>query len=388
MATDSSRTNAGNFLAGQNVCVTGRLLSLTHEAFRNLVAANGGTFLARPKRVDFALVTGDDGWPTQSDGTPTHALTYAAQLQDLGYRIEIISERVFLEKIGVLQTGASQQRFTIRDLTRILKIPAARLRRWVRAGLLTPVSTAHQLSYFDFQQVTTARRLHELLAAGVPLRSIRLGLEQMRRWLPAPGLPLPQVAHLQQYNCLLWRVDDRLVDRHGQQHFEFDEPIPEVLLRPAVDVDYLFDRALAYEDSGDFEQAQKLYLQAVELAPDDTVLRLNLGNVQFAVGQFDKACASYRRSVEINPDHVEAWNNLGNTLAQLGRLHEAREALQQALTLVPDYEAAHESLADVMQQLGSDSQARLHRQQAEKPAVHVWLRVVSDDNQADRDGQS
>ena len=76
-------------------------------------------------------------------------------------------------------------------LADLLGVSVAVIRRWHRRGLIVPVREVRRLPYFDFQEVATARRLAELLAAGVSPRAIERQLESLARYLPGVTRPWP-----------------------------------------------------------------------------------------------------------------------------------------------------------------------------------------------------
>src|SRR5579872_6167117 len=57
-------------------------------------------------------------------------------------------------------------------LSRMLDISVHEIRRWERTGLIKAVAHVCRLPFFDFQEVAGARRLAELVDAGVPVREI------------------------------------------------------------------------------------------------------------------------------------------------------------------------------------------------------------------------
>ena len=57
--------------------------------------------------------------------------------------------------------------YTPAMLAELLGVSLAVIRRWHRRGLIAPACEVRRLPYFDFQEVATARRLAQLLAAGV-----------------------------------------------------------------------------------------------------------------------------------------------------------------------------------------------------------------------------
>jgi tetratricopeptide (TPR) repeat protein len=372
-------------LAGRRICLAGRFLAMTHAQLAELITAHGGIHLRHPRRCNFALVIGEDGWPARPDGSPLRALQYAARVKALGFDVEWWQEREFFERLGLANADDAGSRFTLSDLARILGVSGARLRRWVAAGLIAPIASEHRLDYFDFRQVANARRLLELLAAGTSLAAIRSGIEQIGRLMPVLETEaLAPLERLEHDGRLLIRLDERLVDTCGQRHFDFTES-DEATLRIAFaasedEAVARFNAALAAEDRGEHHQAAELYRQAIALDDGDPVLHFNLGNVLYHMHDYAAARDAYAGALRLDPQYVEALNNLGNTLARLGRNEEAAATLRRALQLVPDYAAAHGSLADVLDRLGDRSAAALHRRKMQPAKTAPWLRVVADED--------
>ncbi len=367
MECDGIPRDQRQVLRDVQVCVTGRLACLTQQQLAALVTECGGKFLRRPVRSPFLLVLGEAGWPSRRDGSPTRIFQRARELQAQGIPIEFLSEREFYQRLGMVEESAIHARHTLADLARILEIPAARLQRWLRLGLITPVETVHRLSYFDFQQAASARHLCDLLADGAELREIRAGLEQLRQWLPA-NPSFDQLSLLEHDGRILLRLEQGLMEPSGQRLLDFEASEAsaggDTLLafrESSVTVDDLFHRALAAEDGGYLDEALQAYDAALELDPTDAVVRFNRGNVLFGLGRLDAAMAGYREALARDPQYAEAWNNLGNVLAEAGRLEESVQALRKAIQFVPSYADAHFNLAQVLAKLGDARAATRHR---------------------------
>ena len=238
------------------------------------------------------------------------------------------------------------RRYTISDLSRILRVTPWRIRRWVKLGLVTPLETEQRLLYFDFHQATLAKRLCDLLAQGASLATIRRSLNQLRRWLPEGNPPLAQLARLEPARLLV-RIDDRLLDVAGQQHFDFDEEDEgtlTALLDSLADLDELFEAALSLEDAGQLEQAAEAYRRALDLDPLEPVLHFNLGNVLYGLQRLPESLTCLQEAVRLDPRYAEAWNNVGNIQGELGQHEEAIRSFRRSLLLMPGYELAQANL--------------------------------------------
>src|SRR5882762_4859455 len=89
------------FLRGKQVAFTGRLASLTRAEAAQLVAANGGSYVATVNRQTALLIVGQDGWPLQKDGRLTNNLRQAQALQSAGHNITVLAEDELLTRLGM-----------------------------------------------------------------------------------------------------------------------------------------------------------------------------------------------------------------------------------------------------------------------------------------------
>ncbi len=206
-------------LDGARVALTGRFSTMTQREVAELVEQFGGEHVSSPGRNTKFLVVGSAGPPLGNDGQPSQALQRARQLRADGYQIEIINEEDFLERELDLVGDHDQirQRYTIAQLSRILNVSRDTIRLWIRVGLIEPVETVHRLKFFDFNQVSSAKVLCDLLQEGLPLAKIRESLERVRDWMPGMDSPLTQLSMLEDNGRILVRLTDgRLAETSGQ----------------------------------------------------------------------------------------------------------------------------------------------------------------------------
>jgi DNA-binding transcriptional MerR regulator len=375
---DNGGQREGRTLGGRTICATGRFMTTTHAGIARIVRDFGGNYARQPNRLTTWLVLGDDGWPARRDGRPTVSFEKARRLIARGYTIHFLSEAEFLDRLGLAGPGGLVRGLhTIGDLAGLFGVTAARVRVWRRAGLIEPVRTLHRLEFFDFHQVAAARRLCELLRAGVGLAAIRGGVEAVRGWTAADRLPLHQLDLLERDGRLLVRLNGMLFDPTGQRHFDFDSgPLAAGGEKPQEThetlrlwsagpsesrLDELFDAALAAEDAGRWRRAAELYGELIALEPNNPVLHFNLGNVLAALKDVPSAADAFRRAVELDAGYAEAWNNLGGALVDLNRPAEASRAFRTARRLVPAFTQAVENLDRLLSQIRRTHALRIRR---------------------------
>jgi tetratricopeptide (TPR) repeat protein len=100
----------------------------------------------------------------------------------------------------------------------------------------------------------------------------------------------------------------------------------------------------AYEN-GNYEEAEQLYLSAIEQDPDNAKLYFNLGNAQAKQGKVEDAIQSYMefRGLATSPqDKAKAEYNIGTLLAEGRKWKPAATHFKNALKLNPsDFDAKH-----------------------------------------------
>lgn len=103
----------------------------------------------------------------------------------------------------------------------------------------------------------------------------------------------------------------------------------------------------AYQLAGRFVEAEKAYVKAVRLAPQDYIARNNLGAIYLKQRRYGDAVDQFKGVLAQVPETVAAHFNLGLAYAALGRLSEAETSFAEAVRLKPDYREASENLTAV-----------------------------------------
>ncbi len=116
-------------------------------------------------------------------------------------------------------------------------------------------------------------------------------------------------------------------------------------------------RGLHAAYGGRHREALAEYRKALELAPDDPVVRQSLGSALAATGDLAGAFEQYGEAVRLAPGDPDLNHDLGVVAAGLGRLDEARRHLEKALELRPEFPSARLKLAGVEQRSGRHERA-------------------------------
>lgn len=90
------------------------------------------------------------------------------------------------------------------------------------------------------------------------------------------------------------------------------------------------------EEQGQYDAAQKYYLEVLHINSLNDEAYNDLGVVSEKLGKQSVAVEYYLKAVEINPNHLKAHNNLAALLVKLQRYAEAELFYQKAIRLAPN----------------------------------------------------
>jgi tetratricopeptide (TPR) repeat protein len=392
-------------LAGERVSFTGTLASMTHQQAHELAQQHGGTATQHVSRQTTMLVVGEEGWPLEPDGHPSHNMQDASRLQQEGLPLRIVSESDWLRLLGL--DGRCREvhaLYTPAMLSRSLDVPIGTIRRWERLGLIRPVKKVYRLPYFDYAEAAGVRRLNELLNAGVPRSQLEASLAKIRHLLPGIDRPLAQLNLLAQDARLVARDDHGLFEpTTGQRCFDFfgadkphTTPLPSsanelegeegsiLAFRTAAQksdhsaeanslgkssatdarknwsAEQWFTEGCRHLDAHRPEAAIEAFRLALMDRPDGPEIHFHLAEALFRIGRAEAALERYYAAVEADHNYLEAWMQIGTLLAARGELEPALDALRLALSVHADYPDAHWHAADVLLQLGRTEEAAAH----------------------------
>jgi tetratricopeptide (TPR) repeat protein len=275
--------------------------------------------------------------------------------------------------------------FSTQQVSRMLGLSPARLRAYVRAGLLCPQRGQSGELRFSFQDLLLLRTAEGLVTDRLPPRRVRDALLKLRRRLPTER-PLTGVSleadgrHVMvRDGGTTWRADSGqgLLSFGGEPQIRSDvtsdvtsevtsheskpreTPISSFRPRPPpppagssgvaapdettpgpATAEELYRRGCRLEDEAPAE-ARAAYLGVLDLDPDHADAHVNLGRLMHEAGDLEQAEQQYRAALSLRPLDATAYFNLGVVLEDRRRPDDALETYQAALRVDPNHADAH-----------------------------------------------
>lgn len=126
-----------------------------------------------------------------------------------------------------------------------------------------------------------------------------------------------------------------------------------------------YARGIAYERSGRWEDAERDFLFALDLEPDQPLVLNYLGYSWVEKRHnLDEALEMIRLAVELRPNDGYIVDSLGWAHFQLGQYEIAVDHLEQAVSLRPDDPVINEHLGDAYWKVGREIEARFQWERA------------------------
>jgi tetratricopeptide (TPR) repeat protein len=256
--------------------------------------------------------------------------------------------------------------YTTRQVSELLGLTPAQIRRYVYVGLLTPARGSSREYRFQFPDMVLLRTLKSLREARIAPRRALAALRKLQRVL-GESRSLASVRLLADGGQVLV-VEDRArwnaLSGQGLLEFSFAALAGELTqLHERLaddDIPNCHDwYALALDlESVDPVRASVAYLIALELEPEYADAHLGLARLRHREGRGDEARMHYQKVLDKAPDHEQALFGIGVLLEQAGDVDGAIGCYVKAEAL-PD---AHYHLARIFERRGETLAARRHLQ--------------------------
>ena len=368
----------------------GKLGGVNRKEARSVVRRLQGTMVDPIDQSVDLIVVGADVFPSAD---PERLLDDSILQAVAEQKIEVINETQFWQIAGVVEQESEVGKlYTPAMLAELLQVPMTTIRRWHRRGLITPTRQVKKLPYFDFEEITSARRIAALIASGMNSTQIEKQLSQLAELYPDLQRPLSQLSIIVEGRKILLRQGEGLVEPSGQKRLDFDtvdatdrsdDETPATISFASVTgnglqgvaeaesgfsvgasgqrtkTDFL-QLAIELEDEGEFRSAIDVYRSlSLALGPSADV-SFRMAELLYQVNDLAAARERYSMAVEFDEAFVEARANLGCVLVELGQTELALATFEGALEHHPDYPDVHFHLARLLDEIGSDQKAWQH----------------------------
>ena len=369
----------------------GKLGGVNRKEARSVVRRLQGTMVDPIDQSVDLIVVGADVFPSAD---PERLLDDSILQAVAEQKVEVINETQFWQIAGVVEQESEVGKlYTPAMLAELLQVPMTTIRRWHRRGLITPTRQVKKLPYFDFEEITSARRIAALIDSGMNSTQIEKQLSQLADLYPDLQRPLSQLSIIVEGRKVLLRQGEGLVEPSGQKRLDFDTadsadssddketPATISFARVAANglqgvaeaesgfsvgasgkqtkTDFL-QLAIELEDEGEFRSAIDVYRSlSLALGPSADV-SFRMAELLYQVNDLAAARERYSMAVEFDEAFVEARANLGCVLVELGQTELALATFEGALEHHPDYPDVHFHLARLLDEIGSDQKAWQH----------------------------
>jgi tetratricopeptide (TPR) repeat protein len=259
--------------------------------------------------------------------------------------------------------------YGVGDVERLLHLSKPQLRAFVKAGFVAPSRGPRNTWRFSFQDLIVLRTAQALVESNVPQRRITRSLKQLREYLP-DSMPLSGLS--------IGAVGERVVVKEGAARWQadsgqyllafegdpasgslsvVDQPMPSDI--PAEDLPTPFEKAVFMEQI-DAVAAIRAYQAIIAEDPSHLDARVNLGRVLHEAGEYERAERVYREALDVCGDDAVLYFNLAVLLEERARVRESMQAYEAALRVDPEMADAHYNLSLLYKKIGRARDALRH----------------------------
>jgi tetratricopeptide (TPR) repeat protein len=255
------------------------------------------------------------------------------------------------------------QRYTRREVGRILGVNPSRLRYWERLQLVRPQARWGE-RFYNFGDLVALRTLQRLTDNRIPARRVRRAVNLIGQQFGESEFPLQELRFLEQGRDLLVippGATRPFSPLKQQWAFPFDSSIRPAKLHAMTGPtpEELFQSALDCETRPELlPQAVEKYRQVLQLTPEWVDAHINLGVALYQMGRADEARAEFLSAVQLDPLNGISRYNLGCVLEEQGEIDQAIEHLRRAVRALPAHADVHFNLALAYEKRGERRLAR------------------------------
>jgi tetratricopeptide (TPR) repeat protein len=230
------------------------------------------------------------------------------------------------------------QRFGVREVEKLLRLPRRTIHGLIKAGFVSPARGARRAYLFSFQDLIVLRTAQALAAANIPAKRITKSLRELRRHLP-DAMPLSGLS--------IGAVGDRVVVKEGASRWQAEsgqyllafegDPVAgslNVIERTEETIDEQIDRGYLLHQAGQLAEAEAVYRNALKTCGPDPLLLYNLGVLLEDLERKAEAAEAYQAALRGDDAMADCHYNFALLCEALGRPQEAIRHMAQYRRLV------------------------------------------------------
>jgi tetratricopeptide (TPR) repeat protein len=255
------------------------------------------------------------------------------------------------------------QRFTRREVGRILGVEPSRLRYWERLRLVQPRARWGE-RFYSFSDLLALRTVQRLIASRIPARRVRDTVSSVQKEFGGPSVSLQELTLVERgrHLAVVPPGADAPFDPMARQWLlalEAASEPGELRSMAARTPEEMFQTALDCESQPELlPEAIDGYRRVIALAPTWVEAHINLGVALYQSGHLKDARAEFECAVQLEPENGISRYNLGCVLEEEGRIDQAIEHLRRAERLMPSHPDVHFNLALAYDKRGERASAR------------------------------
>jgi len=255
------------------------------------------------------------------------------------------------------------ERYTRREVGRILGVEPSRLRYWERLRLVRPRARWGE-RFYSFGDLVALRTVKRLTENRIPAQRVRRAVRLVEQQFGGQPVPLHELRFFEQGRDVLVVPPGaaRPFSPLKQQWvFSFgDAAIPSKLhAMQGPSPEELFQKALDCETNPDMlPEAVESYRHVLDLAPEWVDAHINLGVALYQMGRTEEARSEFLAAVQLDPLSGISRYNLGCILEEQGELEAAIDHLRRAARAMPAHADVHFNLALAYEKRGEKRLAR------------------------------
>ncbi|MFZ0640588.1 MAG: tetratricopeptide repeat protein [Candidatus Acidiferrales bacterium] len=257
------------------------------------------------------------------------------------------------------------ERFTQREVSRIVGVDPSRLRYWHRLRLVVPEARWGE-HFYNFTDLVALRSLKTITEGRIPARKVLRAVAALQGSDTKVNIAIGEFRLFSSGREIAaippGAFEHAIEPLTGQFVLPFHAgTTAKVRQMESRAADQLFEYAVRCEGRPEgLDEAMRVYQQVIEMQPGWSEPHINLGCVYYQRGEMQNAQAAFCAALEREPDNVVAHFNLGCVLDEVGRLEEAIEHLRRATELEPTHSDAHFNLASAYEKQGRKQLALQH----------------------------